>query len=286
MNRRLVVLALALTACGREPEQAKPRPDPTAEQAPVEAEPPPAEPVEPDYSSFGMPGADEAWSTTSFSAARKAINAIAKQDKQLLPRDGSPTFARMAEVDHLRVLAARLEAEQLAGLSLSLGAIHMVYGDQIRRDPTFEREALMLTAALIAVTTRLPVTTVRTVAEAEALRSEPSRLQNLLRYRHGVFEMVSGMLEPAANSVLPRGVACEQLVRVIDDAAPLLLEEERASLRTRVQACEGAEPGVVETLERALEAEAPSAALVTALLAEHREFSSRSGDRAESAAAK
>lgn len=261
------LLACVLLACSSPPEQAKPKGDTPAPAASIEAPPPPAQ--EPDLSSFGLPGSDTAWSLADYSTARKSITAIAKQDPKLLPRDGSSTFARMADVDHLRELAGGLTGERLAGLTLALGAVHMVYGDQIRRDPTFDRETLILTAGLVAVTTRLPVTTIRTEADAELLRNEPSRLQGILRFRHGMFEMVEGMLVPEPKSTLPPSFACEQLARVIDDASPLLLEEERASLRVRVRSCEGE---ALPKLERALASEAPSAALVSVLLAEHREF--------------
>lgn len=265
--------ALALVGCGREPDRAEDKSEPTVEPKP---EPSQLElaPIlaEPDLSSFDMPGADVAWSIADYTAAGKAIAAIAKQDETLLPRAGSSTFARMAEVDHLRQLATGLQVEQLAGLSLSLGSIHGIYGNQTRRDPSFERELLLMTAALIATTTRLPTATIGDEAQALALRDEPTKLNGLLRFRHGVYEMVEGMLEPEPKSVLPPGFACEQLARVIDDAAPLLLDDERTSLRTRVQSCTGADAEALAQLDRALAAETPTAALVSALLAEHREY--------------
>ncbi len=64
---------------------------------------------------------------------------------------------------------------------------------------------------------------------------------------------------------------------MIDDAAPLLLPEERRAARARVEACAsaGADAKTLEALERALADDAPSAALVTALLPEHREFAAK-----------
>jgi hypothetical protein len=219
-----------------------------------------------------MPSADAAWSNTDFTDAHKALNAIAKADAKLLPRDGSPTFARITDIEHLRTLASSIAPEQLAGLSLSLGMMQMIYGDRVGREPTLEREHLMMTAAVLAATSKLPVTTASDEAQALALRSEPSRLKGILRFRHGIYEMVADMLEPAPNSVIARAVACEQLARVIDDAAPLLLEEERTEVRERIAGCEGASAEVIARLEQALASEAPTAALVTALLPEHREF--------------
>jgi len=274
----LFVTALALLACTPAPEQAKPKDEqaskPTSKPA---SKPEPKEPAskatEPsDLASFGMPAADADWSNADYTAAREAVTAIAKQDSKLLPRDGSPTFARMADVTHLRTLAGSLAPEQLAGLSLTLGTIHMIYGDRVAKQPELEREHLMLSAALLAVTTKLPLTTAATEADAIALRSEASRLKGMLRFRHGIYEMVADLLEPAPNSVLARGVACEQLARVIDDAAPLLLEEERLSVREQLKGCEGASAESLAQLERALASEAPTAALVSALVAEHREF--------------
>jgi hypothetical protein len=268
-----VSAALALLACVAPPQSA----EQDAKQAPEQLEQAPSEeatlPREPDYARFGMPDVEKPWSDSDYSAAREAITAIAKEDFKLLPRNPSTTFMQLANIERLRELAGGISAEQLARLSLSLGAIHMVYGDQIRRDPEFEREHLILTAALLAVTSKLPATTVRDEAEAIALRSEPGRLKGLLRFRHGVYELVAGMLAARSpKSVVPLRFACEQLARVIDDAAPLLLEEERASLRERVAACEGARLEAIEMLQRALASEAPTAPLVTALLTEHREF--------------
>lgn len=283
-NRRSLVAALALLACSSPSERSSDDQPATKVDAKVEPEveaPPPAEPpgeanTKPDpldYSSFGMP-VPGSWSADEFTLARKAIGAIAKQDPKLLPRDDTPTFAALTDVDHLSQLAAAISPEQLAGLSLSLAMIHMVYGDQIRRDPEFEREHLILGAALLAVTSKLPTTVVRTEAEAAALRAEPARLEGLLRYRHGINEIVETIVSFEPKSTLDYAFACTQLARIIDDAAPLMLADERAAARTRLEACAsaGADPKVVEQLERALAEDAPTAALVTALLPEHREF--------------
>jgi hypothetical protein len=270
--------ALVLLACTPAPERATPKDQQAAKSepkpAPAKPEPKPASSDEPDYASFGMPSADAPWSNADYTDARQAVTAIAKADTKLLPRDGSPTFARMADVEHLRTLASSVAPEQLAGLSLSLGFLHMVYGDRVREQPEFEREQLMLTAAVLVVTSKLPATTASDEAQALALRSDPSRLKGMLRFRHGIYEMVADMLEPAPNSVLARAVGCEQLARVIGDAAPLLLEEERTSLREQLRGCEGASAEVIARLEQALASEAPTAALVTTLLPEHREYKS------------
>lgn len=268
--------ALALLACSPAPSRPQGKDDPPSKQAPPQAEPakqaPAVDADEPDYASFGMPSADAAWSTADFSAAHKALSTIVRSDAKLLPRDGSPTFARMTDVDHLRTLASSVAPDQLAGLSLSLGMIQMIYGDRVGREPELEREHLMVSAAVLVATSKLPVTTASDEAQALALRSEPSRLQSMLRFRHGIYELVTTMLEPARNFVIPRAVACEQLARVIDDAAPLLLEEERTEIRERIASCEGASAEVIARLEKALAPEAPTAALVTALLPEHREY--------------
>lgn len=273
----LSFIALALLACTPAPTRSQAQDDAPSKQAPPQADPPKqksatADAQEPDYASFGMPSADAAWSNADFTDAHKALNAIAKADAKLLPRDGSPTFARITDIEHLRTLASSIAPEQLAGLSLSLGMIQMIYGDRVGREPQLEREHLMVTAAVLAVTSKLPVTTASDEAQALALRSEPSRLKGILRFRHGIYEMVTDMLEPAPNSVIARGVACEQLARVIADAAPLLLEEERTEVRERIADCEGASAEAIARLEQALASEAPTAALVTALLPEHREF--------------
>jgi hypothetical protein len=275
MNKHSLLFpaALALLACVAPPEQTEQQAEKSSrpgDVAPSEEAPPPAEP---DYARFGMPDVGRPWSVSDYSAAQKAITAIAKEDAKLLPRTPAATFVHLADIDHLRKLAGEITAEQLATLSLSLAAIHMVYGDQVHRDPEFEREHLILNAALIVVTTKLPATTVRDEAEAIALRDEPARLKGILRFRHGVHELVADMLEPRSpKSVVPMKFACEQLARVIDDATPLLLEEERARLRERVAACEGARLEAIDMLQGALTRDAPTAALVTALLPEHREF--------------
>lgn len=293
MQRGLILsaVALALLACTPAPERHKPndeRPAKLEDEQPAKpesgaGEPEPA-PVlmgqldESELASFGMPSAESAWSFAGYTSARQAMVAIAKQNPKLLPRAGSPTFARMTDIDHLRTLANAVAPDQLFGLMLSLGAIETIYGDRVPDEPEFEREQVMLSAAVLVVTSKVPDHSAATEADAAALRNEPSRLQGMLRFRHGVYEQVVDLLEPAPNSVLARGLLCEQLALAIDDAAPLLLEEERASVREQLRGCAGASTEALAKLERALASDAPSAALVSALLPEHREFKSTVAD--------
>lgn len=276
LRRSLPLLTvLTLAACTPTPERAAAKqdaPKPDAAKQDAESSTPAAD--GPDYASFGMPDPSVPWTVNEYARAHKALNAIAKQDRTLLPRAGSPIFAALTGLDHLGQLAAGVAPEQLAGLTLSLGMAQMTYGDQVGRDPSFEREHLIISAAVLRVTTKLPGTVVRDEAQAQALRGEPARLASLLRFRHGVYEMVTDVLQPARASVLPPSFACEQLAGVIDEVAPLLLPEEREAVRLEVRKCAsaGSSAEAIERLDAALADEARSAALVTALLDEHRGF--------------
>jgi len=276
-NRRsLAILAVfTLAACTPTPEGAAAQQGAAAKPA-VASTPAPALDQH-DYTPFGMPDPSKAWSVKDYSAAHGALNAIARQDRKLLPRVGSATFAKLTHLDQLAQLAGSAAPEDLASLSLALGMAQMIYGDQVRREPSFEREHLIVSAAVIRVTTKLPATMVRNPAEAVALRGQPARLKGLLEFRHGIYELVLAVLEPASASELPRSFACEQLSLVIDEAAPLLLGDERGVVRAHVRDCAsaGASAEAIERLDRALADDARTAALVTALLDEHREFAAR-----------
>jgi hypothetical protein len=262
--------ALSLLACVPAPDRPEPKQD--AEPKP-DAEPTPARSDPQDYSRFGMPDPQAPWSIGEYSGAGKAVSAIAKEDPALLPREGSPAFLAIADLDHLRELLDLVKPEQLASLALSLGAIHAVYREQAKRDPAFERERVVLGAAMIAVTSRLPGAVVQTPEDIEALRGVPARLQSTLNVRHGLHEFVAAML-----ATPPDAHGCEQLARVIEDAAPFLLPDERIRLREQASQCTaaGAQAETIAQLERSLAADAPTHLVVTELLAEHREYAQRS----------
>ena len=262
-----LALALVVGACTPTPDRAEGSAGAESAGKPVAEDPPAPEPAPAEP-------ADTRWTLEQFSDASKSIAATAKRDPAELPRVGSPTFEHLTDLDHLAKLSDGLGRERLVGLTLAFGPIQAAYREQSGRDPSFEREYLIVLAATLIVSSKLPRLAAANAEAAAAARSKPAQLQSLLRLRYGIHQLTAELLAFRPRSDLRYGFACEQLAEVIDGIVASLLPEERNAALAQLDRCasEGASADAVSKLRAALDDASASSPAVTELLEEHRAF--------------
>lgn len=229
------------------------------------------------YATYKLPVGDGTWSIADYVAVSDAVAEIAADDPKLLPTVGGPHEDLILRFTSLAAITGAFEArsdlDEGARLHDAAGRMFGVYIKQLKRDPEFDDEVVIVTAAFLRVATLLIPATATEIG-LEELRTQPVRFDGLLQSRAALVRAYLLPLEIYAESPpLDAGFAAERLRPVTADVAPYMLSGEREQFDeigeqlTRA----GVDADVVRQMAKTIH-EAPTSPLVTEFEAEHRAY--------------
>lgn len=286
LRARHLFFLVSAWGCGQEPVASGPELRAPQTPAVVVAEDDPKPVIQPPdpYAEGSFPATAVAWSLADFTAAAQAIVKNDVRDPAHLLRDDGPQRLVFVRLTSVAAIDAAMEGspdpEALLELGSSMAAAFKLYADAVARGKDFGSEYVAIAAVYLHVAgAQFRVVVDALGFTAAKLKTEPVRLDGLLKMRYGLRLILAGLLQSCVElpGIVDAQAMASHVGPILAPVAALLLPEEAAALTNSLAgvARAGATAESVDVLRQALVPGMQRHPLVTDLLPEHRAYAER-----------